>query len=342
MRKLKFICAQPDDTYYFWQTHLWLESLKEIGHSDKAIVLVFTPKFREPNTKWKQLETLYPESEFFFLKDEDDITKLIGIYIPIIRPYILMKYFRSKPEMKNHAVFYCDCDVLFTPSFNIDKYIDDDICYLSDTNSYINARYFDSKLKDVIPDKLEEYKTIDVLAEVTAPVGVSRQMCEDNNEHSGGAQYLLKNIDDQFWNKVITDCIHIYLYLGNINKMYFQSENKGFQRWCADMWAVLWNIWVRGMQTKVVPEMEFSWSTDSITKIEKTGIFHNAGVTGEMHGNTPMFYKGKYHAGNILPFTDEEKLFEVINNEENKKLCNNYYLQKIFELKQKYPNIKYL
>lgn len=42
-RDLKFIQSCPDDTYYVWQVHLWLESLKKIGHSDKAIVLVFTP-----------------------------------------------------------------------------------------------------------------------------------------------------------------------------------------------------------------------------------------------------------------------------------------------------------
>ncbi len=339
MRQLKFVAAQPDDTYYLWQTHAWLESLKEIGHSDKAIVLVFTPIFRDPNENWKTMQALYPEAEFFYLKDEDNISKLISIYIPILRPYILMKYFKAKPEMKDYAVLYCDCDVVFTSNFNVDKYLDDDVCYLSDTNSYINASYFDSKERDVLPDKLEEYKTFDVLTELTAPVGITREICEANNMHSGGAQYLLKNIDDKFWDKVIGDCINIYLYLGNINKIYFENENRGFQRWCADMWAVLWNLWLRNLETKVVPEMEFSWSTDHISKLERTGILHNAGVVGEMHGNVPMFYKGKYHAG-LLPFQDEERLFEIVNNEENQKLCNNYYLQKILELKQKY-NIKY-
>src|SRR6478609_2889489 len=119
MKELKFICAQPDDTYFTWQVHLWLESLREIGHSDKAICLVFTPKHREFNTKWKQIEELYPESEFFYYKTEEDINKLIGIYIPIIRPYILSKYFKLYPELKEKSVFYCDADILFTKNFNI-------------------------------------------------------------------------------------------------------------------------------------------------------------------------------------------------------------------------------
>ncbi len=337
MRQLKIICSQPDDTYYMWQTHAWLESLKEIGHSDKAIVLVFTPNFRKPNENWKRLEDLYPEAEFFYQIDEDDVSKLIPIYIPILRPYTLMKYFKAKPEMKNHAVLYCDCDILFTSNFNLDKYLDDDVCYVSDTNSYINASYFDSKVRDVLPERLEEYKTIDVLAEITAPVGVSRETCELNNLNSGGAQYLLKNIDDKFWEKVITDCINIRTYLQSINRRFFENENRGFQSWCADMWAVLWNIWARGMESKVVKEMDFAWSTDHIHKLDTVGIFHNAGVTGEMHGETPMFYKGKYHAG-MIPFTDN--LTNILNNEQNQTLCNNYYVKKLIELNNKY-HLKY-
>ena len=337
MRQLKIIAVQPDDTYYMWQTHAWLESLREIGHSDKAIVLVFTPNFRQPNENWKRLEALYPEAEFFYQKDVDDVSKLIPIYIPILRPYTLMKYFSAKPEMKNHAVLYCDCDILFTSNFNLDKYLDDDICYVSDTNSYINASYFDSKVRDVLPERLEEYKTIDVLAEVTAPVGVSRETCELNNLNSGGAQYLLKNVDDKFWEKVITDCINIRTYLQSINRRFFENENRGFQSWCADMWAVLWNIWARGMESKVVKEMDFAWSTDHINRLDTVGIFHNAGVTGEMHGNTPMFYKGKYHAG-LIPFTDN--LPNILNNEQNQTLCNNYYVKKLIELNDKY-NLKY-
>ena len=337
MRQLKIIAVQPDDTYYMWQTHAWLESLKEIGHSDKAIVLVFTPNFRQPNEKWKRLEALYPEAEFFYQLDEDNVSKLIPIYIPVLRPYTLKKYFSAKPDMKNHAVLYCDCDILFTPNFNLDAYLDDDVCYVSDTNSYINASYFDSKVRDVLPERLEEYKTVDVLAEVAAPVGVSRETCELNNLNSGGAQYLLKNVDAKFWEKVIGDCINIRTYLQSINRRFFESEDRGFQSWCADMWAVLWNIWARGMETRVVKEMDFAWSTDHINRLDSVGIFHNAGVTGEMHGITPMFYKGKYHTG-IIPFTDN--LERILNSEENQKLCNNYYVKKLIELNNKY-NLKY-
>lgn len=334
MKELKFIQACPDDNYYIWQTHLWLESLKEKGHINKAISLIFTPHFRENNNKWEELEKLYPEAEFFHFKGEESVSKLLGIYIPIIRPYILMKYFEIHPEMKEKAVFYCDCDILFTENFNIDKFLEDETCYVSNTLSYINASYFDSKIKDIKPDKLEEYKKRDILDECCKLTGISREIAVKNNEHSGGAQYLLKNVDADFWKKVITDCIRIRLFLQGINREFFENENKGFQSWCADMWAVLWNLWLREQETKIIPEMDFAWSSDNISKIESAPILHNAGIVSLTQGDIPVFYKGAYHQGKS-PFSDPH-LEEVYNNEKSKTLCNWYYVDKLIKMKQKF------
>jgi hypothetical protein len=338
-KELKFICAQPDDSYYTWQVHLWLESLRKLGHSDKAIVLLYVPDFREQNTKWTQVINLYPEAEFVFYKDIDKVSQLLRIYIPIIRPYVLMRYFKEHPEMKDDAVFYCDSDIVFTENFNINKYVDDDVCYLSDTNSYINASYFDSKTKDVLPEKLEEYKQRDILQETTSLAGVSREIAEANNLHSGGAQYFLKNIDSEFWNDVMTSCLNIRTHLQNVNKEFFESENKGFQSWCSDMWAVLYSLWKRKQVTRVVKEMDFAWSSDNISRLSTTGILHNAGITDpQMGGAYPAFYKGTYHTGKDL--FDDPHLQDVLNNETSQKHCTYYYLQQLLELKKKY-NLKY-
>jgi hypothetical protein len=249
-----------------------------------------------------------------------------------------MRYFQDNPDMITKAVFYCDCDVIFTDKFNIDEFKDDDINYLSDTNSYINASYFDSKVRDVLPEKLEEYKTRDVLAEITSLVGINREIAEANNEHSGGAQYFLKNIDSDFWKKVMNDSVLIRTYLQNINKQFFKDENKGFQSWCADMWAVLWNIWLREQETKNIPELEFCWSSDPIEKLDRTTLLHNAGITGQNSMGYPAFYKGAYHAGKD-PFKDTH-LDVVLNDEGSKKHANHYYVQQLLELKQKY-NLNY-
>lgn len=338
MKDLRFVCVQPDDTYFTWQVHLWLESLKEIGHSDKAIVLIYIAPGREKNTKWQQIIDLYPEAEFHFYKDEGDLKSYLPIYIPILRPWTLWKHFKEYPELSNKAIFYCDADVLFTKDFNVDKFIEDDVCYLSNTNSYINATYFESKEKDVLPNKLEEYKTRDILAEVMSLVGVDKQIAIDNNEHSGGAQYFLKDVDSTFWNKVMNDCMMIRVYLQKINKEFFESESKGYQSWCADMWAVLWNLWFRGQETKVIEEMNFSWATDPIERLEQNTLFHNAGIVSPHNGTYNCFYKGKYHNGGDP--TKDPHLDAVLNDETSQKYCTWFYANKLKELKNKY-NLNY-
>jgi hypothetical protein len=338
MKDLKYISCQPDDNYYTWQVHLWLESLKNRGESDKAIVLVFTPNYREKNEKWKQVVDLYPEAEFHFYKDEHDVSSLLGIYIPVLRPYTLWRHWKEHPELSDKAIFYCDSDVLFTQKFDIQQFIDDDVCYLSDTNSYINAKYFDSKVEQVLPEKLEEYKTRDVLAEIGSVVGISREEAEANNDHSGGAQYFLKNIDTAFWSKVMNDCILIRSYLQKINREYFESEDKGFQSWCADMWAVLWNLWVKEKEVKVIPEMGFSWSPDPIEKLETHPILHNAGIVGTQMDGYACFYKGKYHTGQDP--TKDEHLDVILNDEKSKTRCTWYYANELKKLSNKY-NLNY-
>lgn len=334
MRELKFIQACPDDTYYTWQVHLWLESLKKIGHSDKAVSLIFTPKGRKFNDKWEQVVKLYPEAEFVFYNDEDDISKYISVYIPILRPYVLWRYFKDNPENSGKAIFYCDSDILFTENFNVNDFLDDNVCYLSDTNSYVSSTYFDSKIKDVLPERKEEYLKRDVLGELTSLIGISREIAEENKDHSGGAQYLLKNVDANFWKKVMSDCLIIRPYLQNVNRQFFKDESAGFQSWCADMWAVLWNLWLRDQETKVIPELNFAWSTDPIVKLKTHTILHNAGVTGQVMNGVPHFYKGKYHLGSDP--TKDNHLEVVLGHEKTKNTCNWVYANEIKELYQKY------
>lgn len=338
MKDLRFVCVQPDDTYFTWQVHLWLESLKEIGHSDKAIVLIYIPTSRTKNTKWEQIIALYPEAEFHFYKDEGELDKYLPIYIPILRPWTLWKHFKANPELSNKAIFYCDSDVLFTKDFNVDDYTQDDICYLSNTNSYINATYFESKEKDVLPNKLEEYKTRDILGEVMSLVGVEKDIAYDNNEHSGGAQYFLKDVDATFWNKVMNDSLLIRTYLQKVNREFFENENTGFQSWCADMWGVLWNLWFRGQETKVIKEMNFSWATDPIERLKENTLFHNAGIVSTHNGTYHCFYKGKYHNGGDP--TQDPHLDAILNDEQSQKYCTWFYANKLKELKDKY-NLNY-
>ena len=65
------------------------------------------------------------------------------------------------------------------------------------------------------------------------------------------------------------------------------------QIWCADMWAVLWNLWFFDKKVKVAEEMSFSWGTSNISDWDKHKIYHNAGVTSD---RKDLFFKGAYQS----------------------------------------------
>ena len=124
-------------------------------------------------------------------------------------------------------------------------------------------------------------------------VGVHKAIPKLMNSHSGGAQYILKNIDYKFWEKVEKDSEQLYYQITQLNnqKKSVDPNHHELQIWCADMWALLWNGWLRGNETKVVKEMDFSWATDNEQRFNETNIFHNAGITCSCGGK---FYKANY------------------------------------------------
>ena len=91
----------------------------------------------------------------------------------------------------------------------------------------------------------------------------------------------------------------------NQQKVETDPQYHPLQIWCADMWAVLWNGWSKGNETKVVPEMDFCWATDSEERWNDTAIFHNAGITCSCGGK---FYKSNYI--NKLPYKENLRIKE--------------------------------
>ena len=338
MSKSIIITAQPDDQYFIWQNHLYIEScLKQGFNQDQIHILLYKPKNRQFNSNWNKLKEIYPDINIFLYEDKG-VQQFLGVYIPILRPHILWQHFEVYPELNDKTIIYTDSDILWLDTLNITHLLLDNINYVSDASSYLNYSYFENKYKQVIPEKLEEAKSVDFLKEICNIVGIDKKIVIDNNNNTGGVQYILKNIDADFWKKVETDVLKIRLYLQQVNKIYFKNENDGIQSWCADLWAVQFNLWYRNLETKVVKELDFAWATEPIEKLNSCTIYHNAGVTGKYMNDIPYFYKGAYHTGQN-PLLDEH-LETVINNEQSKKYCTWYYTNKLLELKNKY-NINY-
>lgn len=333
-KKPILITCQPDDFFFLWQNHLYIESCLKMGFSEENIhILLFTPEWRPANKKWEKLKEYYPKLNIFYYPDKG-ASKHLGLYIPIIRPHILWQHFEQYPNLENETIIYTDCDILFKEGLDIEKFFDNDICYVSDASSYMNFSYFEKKKTEVLENKLEISKQVDPLYEMCRLVGIDKQIVIDNDKNIGGVQYILKGVNSDFWKKVEKDCLSIRYGLQKVNRDFYASENAGIQSWCSDLWAVIFNLWYLKKEVKVVPEMDFTWSSDPITKLEKTGIFHNAGIVGEFQGDIPVFYKGKYHNG-LNPLNDPW-LDKLKDDEKNKTLANNFYVNCLFDIKQKY------
>lgn len=345
-KELVFLSVQPDDLYFTWQIDVQLNNFKTFGYDKLAQVLVFLPFNRIPqgfHPRWKELEAKYPDTKFFYFEDENNIigtvVKFIE-YIPLLRPYCLVKHFENHPKLKDKVIFYHDSDIVFTKYLDFSPFIEDDIHYVSlcsnrnnpDDLGYISARYFDSKINKVKPEALDRYKTLDILQECTNMFGIDRSVAEKfNDDGSGGAQYLLKNIDSTFWENIFDGCVKLRYFLMGINQKFFEGttplerENNGFQSWCADMWSILFTLWSRGQSTKCPKELDFAWATDSINRWNEVYIYHDAGAgTTTPH----LFYKRKLEYVNNLKTPLEDDLSYISPDS-----CSYNYVAEILKVK---------
>lgn len=288
MSEIIFLQAVPKDFYFVWQLDVQITNFRKHNISDRMEIIVWYPKGYTDFKEWRRLEGKYPEVKFFYY--EDDGVDL-GLYIPQLRPHSLKKHFLlHKERLEGKTFFYHDSDIIFNylPDFTFLE--EGEINWQSNTSSYLDYSYLRRKEKE---GKIPEDEAISLLASIG---GVTVDDFKKYDAKSGGAQYILKNIDYTFWEDVEKSCINIrkaffFGSLGSVNKKYFQNENQGFQSWCADMWGVNMALWKRGKVTDVTDLLDFSWATDSAETYHKKPIFHLAGAT---KGNSGIFYKGSW------------------------------------------------
>lgn len=300
-KKLRFICAQPANLYYAWQIEVLLNNFIDVGINLNDVDVVCAIEDRV-NDEWTKLATNYA-ARFFFYKD----TRLSKKYISSIRPNILKQHFSAHSYLKEQVIFYHDCDIMFTknPSEWIThEMINDEKWYGSDVIWYISHDYIKSKGEDVL----------DEMCDIS---GIPKQTLIDNQNNSIGAQYLLKGISSNFWERIENESEMLYSKIKrlNVNKKRENPKYHELQIWCADMWALLWNGWKMGVDTVVHDNFNFSWGTSSKKEYDETNIFHNAGVTT---ASRKLFYKGNYI--NKLPFNEDLDINEQMASFEYYKL----------------------
>lgn len=358
-----FISCLTNDTRFIWEVEVLLHSLRKWGYSEGARMLVFSFDGKPFSGEFARINDKYPEAKFFFYPDEgNQISRLVQMfgYPAIFRPYILKKHWEDHPEMESTSFFYTDTDVIFRKPIDFDKFLKDDVCYLSDVKSYMNADYFQSKymeVKDengnlvprfVHPKKFKQFKKRDILDECSHICGINKDVCIENNNNTGGAQYLLKNIKTEFWDDVFNSILSIKLYLSDINQTFMkgdtpqEKEDNGFQSFCADMWAIQWLLWAKGYKTQTPKELDFCWPTDLIENHQE-GILHNAGVTSDAKIRTrqkdenlnpiwvdsPIFYKGNFL--NQSPIHQKQLLTNIISHPLSSLYLTKEYIEEIIQ-----------
>jgi hypothetical protein len=306
--ELRYIMAQPTSLFYAWQMEVVLNNFISLGINLNKVDIVCWKVNNIINPEWQKLAEAYPARFFFY-----DDTRATKHYISSIRPNILKQHFEQHPYLEKEAIFYMDCDVVFTKQINWEQFLNDDEWYGSDTRFYISHDYIIGKGEDVL-DKMCEI------------VGIDKQVVKDNELNCIGAQYLMKNIDANFWADVEKDCERLFkeiTYMNNVKKSKDPSYHE-LQIWCADMWAVLWNGWKRNAKTNCHPDLTFAWGTSTEEDWNKLSIYHNAGVVTASDGlfyKVDWMHKLPYNSGlTIREGTASKKYYEIIEETAKKSV----------------------
>jgi hypothetical protein len=305
MKDILFVTAQPDVPYFIWQTKLYIHNFIQKGIKHEQIHVVFgMVNTNEPSQESLKLKEFGVNIHHF--KDE----RIKRHYIPSIKPYLISKWIQSNPEF-GKLFFLHDADIIFRELPDFNQLISDDIIYVSDTVGYIGYDYIIDCCRryEGHHPKSERNQLIQEMADV---IGLSVDLIKENRNNAGGGQYLIKNTNHEIWDKIYKDSITLY------NQMFdyqgrFPIHPGEIQFWTAEMWSLLWNLWLYGYKTIITKELDFSWATDSVYVYEKKPILHMAGITEDL--KSTKFYKGEFiNVDPIKKLIEDPTYFDYVDS----------------------------
>ena len=285
MKDIVFVTAQPDVSYFHWQVKLYVHNFIEKGINPNQIHVILGMVHGKTEPTSGGLELLELGVNIHFYKDD----RIKKTYIPSIKPYLISQWLKNSPEYGD-CFFLHDADIIFRELPDFKTLLNGDICYLSDTIGYIGYNY----IIDCCRRYERQHPTSEknqLLNEMTSIVGIDTEMIKNNQDNSGGGQYIIKNTDYKIWQKIYEDCTPLYKQMLNYQRR-FPINPGQIQFWTAEMWSLLWNLWLFGYQTRITPLLDFSWATDNLEKYNTKPILHMAGVTENQKER--KFFKGEY------------------------------------------------
>ena len=303
---MKILIALPDNNYFLWQMLVQINNFKKFGLDGDVIYVIGKNSMQKSSVLTDIIKRGNSECNFYVFSDERQNPQ----YSSSLRPHILAKFFETYPDMEKETFFYIDPDVIFTKKPKLSEFEKDKTWYLSDTRSYINTQYIKSKGEQLFN-------------EMCNIVGIDPKMVEDNDDNAGGAQYVMKGVNADFWKKVEKDSEALFIHMVDTSHKY--NPEHPIQAWTADMWAVLWNAWYFGHEAKISKKLDFCWATDVAERWKKTSLYHNAGA---VINNGVYFLKTQHQ---ISPFHKELKCSD--------EYCSYNYVKEIKETEKNFQNI---
>ena len=263
MNSLIFVSAQPDLPYFHWQVKLYVHNFIQKGINPKNIHVLFAIPENEKEPSDGSIEILKTGVNLHFFKDDRENKQ----YIPSIKPYLISKWLEKNKSYGN-LFFLHDADIIFNKLPNFDSLISGDTIYLSNTKNYIGYEYLKkcSKNYEIKFSNCKNEELIDIMCDV---VGIKKTKIIENEENSGGGQYIIKNTNYKIWQKIYKDSNSIYSSLIKFQRKYPINHGK-IQFWTSEMWSLIWNLWVDNKQTLITKELDFCWATDTTEDYDKT------------------------------------------------------------------------
>lgn len=301
---MKTIIATFDHNYYLWQCLVQINNFMKYGYDEDTVYIIATSNPSHVLTSLMNCEKI--KAKFYLYKD----TRTDCKYPVTLRHHILEKFYLEHPEYEKETILLTDPDVIFTKKIDLSKFEKDDKWYFSDTRSYISSKYI----------KNYSEKLFDEMCEI---VGVSPKEISDNDDNAGGAQYIMKGVNAEFWKKCNIDSEKLYNYMNDTKNIY--NKNGEIQSWTADMWAIFWNGIYFGHKINIHKDLDFCWAVHNIKRWNETYLFHNAGISGNSETH---FSKIVYQDS---PFNKEIKC--------NNNNCTYMYLNEVKDTEKNFKEI---
>jgi hypothetical protein len=300
-----FVSTQPDTVYFHWQVELYLYQFAKHGsHIANRCYALFGYR----GTPSVYVKTLASKNPNILLYEDTRDFNIPDFYIPTIRPHLMKKFITDRPDLAS-AVFVHDSDVFLVKVPRFELMLGDEIVYMSDTLSYIGYNYIND-CQGRYKDKYPAMPVDDLLDTMCACVGISSELVKINQQGSGGAQYIVKNTTADYWDEAETLCQSLYSTMVAYDRKWPLSTR--IQLWTAEMWAVLWLLWKRGVQTQIHKDLDFSWATFSAAEYHKYNIFHLAGITSD--NCKGRFFKGAYVNTNVFKeYLSNKTIFDTLD-----------------------------